>query len=51
MKFLKAMLETIKSYKSFYKEIASLNSMSDRELGDMGLSRGDIYKIAATKSL
>mgnify|MGYP003652026974 CR=1 FL=1 len=51
MKFLKTLIDSIFAYREFNKEIAELNRMSDIELGDMGLSRGDIHRIAAGKTL
>jgi hypothetical protein len=51
MKFLKALIDFVIAYKEFNKEVAELNSMSDIELRDMGLSRGDILRITAGKCL
>ena len=51
MKFLKALIDSVIAYNEFNKEVAELNSMSDIELRDMGLSRGDIHRIAAGKYL
>ena len=51
MKFLKALIYSVLAYKEFNKQVAELNNMSDIELRDVGLSRGDINRIAAEKSL
>lgn len=51
MKFLKALIDSVIAYNEFNKEVAELNSMSDIELRDIGLSRGDIFRIAAKRCL
>jgi uncharacterized protein YjiS (DUF1127 family) len=51
MKFLKALIDSIIAYSVFNKEVAELNNMSDLELRDIGLSRGDIFRIAAKRCL
>lgn len=42
---LKHFLQKIEKHFVAQKAIKELNSLSDRELNDMGISRGDIYSV------
>jgi len=50
MKFFKLILDIFTSWKSYNRSMRELNKMTDIELRDMGLSRGDIHRVAATRS-
>lgn len=40
------MLKLIRNYRTFRKTYNELDQLSDRELRDIGLSRGDIARVA-----
>jgi len=51
MKFFKLISDILTSWKSYNETLTELNNMTDMELRDMGLSRSDIRRVAATKAL
>ena len=46
MKFIKAILDVIAQYRSFNATYKELSGLTDRDLKDIGISRGDIARIA-----
>lgn len=43
-------LEFLRSYRNYFRSLRELKTMSDRQLKDIGLNRGDIYRVAYKKS-
>ena len=44
--FLSSILRALRSWRRFNNNLRELNSMGDRELSDIGISRSDIPRIA-----
>jgi uncharacterized protein YjiS (DUF1127 family) len=42
--------EFLTSYKNYFRSLRELKMMTDRQLKDIGLTRGDIYRVAYKKS-
>jgi uncharacterized protein YjiS (DUF1127 family) len=37
---------SVRRYRLYHRTVTELNSLTDRELADLGISRGDIQEIA-----
>ena len=46
MKALKKMLRAYKKYQRYRKTISELSALNDRELADIGITRGNIIGVA-----
>jgi len=44
--FLATIIQALRSWRRFNNNLRELNSMGDRELSDIGISRSDIPRIA-----
>lgn len=51
MKLIGALFNSFVKWKNYNKMIGELKAMSDYELRDMGISRSDICRIAAKRSI
>ena len=43
---LKNFLQKIRNYGKYRQSLKELNQLTDRELNDIGIGRGDIYRVA-----
>jgi uncharacterized protein YjiS (DUF1127 family) len=48
---LLSILRAIQSFKDYHRNLRELNQLSDRELADIGIERGDIPRVAAGNAL
>ena len=46
MKSLRKVIRAYKNYQRYRKTIAELSTLNDRELADIGITRGNIYDVA-----
>ena len=51
MNLFKTIIDVYLSWKSYNRMLSELKSMTDYELRDIGISRGDICRIAANNSI
>lgn len=50
MNYFQLIADIFIGYKNYNKAVKELSSLSDYELKDIGISRGEIYKVAADRS-
>lgn len=50
MNIFRVIAEIYNNYKDYNKTIRELSRLSDKELKDLGITRNDIYSIAANKT-
>ena len=43
---LKNFLQKLRNYGQYRRSLKELNQLTDRELNDIGIGRGDIYRVA-----
>ena len=43
---LKNFLQKLRNYGKYRQSLRELNQLTDRELNDIGIGRGDIYRVA-----
>ena len=43
---LKNFLQKLRNYGQYRQSLRELNQLTDRELNDIGIGRGDIYRVA-----
>ena len=51
MKFVRSIGQVLESWRSYNRTVHELNSLSNRDLNDLGITRGDIRAIAMEKTL
>jgi uncharacterized protein YjiS (DUF1127 family) len=44
--FLSHLIGVYRQWRRFNRSVRELNRLGDRELADIGISRGDIYRVA-----
>ena len=45
--FIKTFIKATNAYRNYRRTFNELGRLSDKELRDIGITRGDIYKVAA----
>ena len=48
---LLSIFRAIQSFRDYHRNLRELNQLSDRELADIGIERGDIPRVAAGYAL
>lgn len=51
LNFFSAVAEAIRAHNTYHDTVTELARLSDRDLNDLGIRRGDIYRVAAESAL